>query len=194
LQVILIGRDDGQPYLIYQDTGGTWHNYGALPNTGNTAFATVAAGVGNQNQLQVVCIGGADGQPYLIYQDPGGGWHYFGALPNTGNTAFVTVAAGVGNQNQLQVVCIGKADGQPYLIYQDAGGGWHYFGTLPNPSKTPPGSASPTAFASVATGVGNDKQLQVICTGLDDGKPSLIYQDPSGGWHGYTPPPTPAFA
>jgi hypothetical protein len=194
LQAICIGRNDGQPYLIYQDTGGNWHNFGALPNPNGTPYSSVAVGVGNATQLQVIFIGKNDGQPYLIYQDTGGNWHNFGALPNPGGIQYVTLTTGSGNQIQLQVVCIGKADGQPYLIYQDTGGNWHNFGALPNPSYTPPGSTSPTRFASVTTGVGNSRQLQVICGALDNGKLTLIWQDTGGGWHGYAPPRSPAFA
>jgi hypothetical protein len=87
LQLTLIGKADGQPYLIYQDTGGTWHFPGLLPSPtplGSSApprFGAVTAGVDNGAQLQVVLVGLDDGLARLIWQDTGSAWHPYGLIP-----------------------------------------------------------------------------------------------------------------
>lgn len=181
MQAVFIGID-GQPYLIWQDMNGGWHNFGQLPNPTGTEYAAIATGNGNLGMLQVMLLGRNDGQPYLIWQDTNGGWHDFGQLPNPA-VSLASLAAGVGNSRQLQMICIGKNDGQPYLVWQDASGGWHNFGQLPNPN---------VPFVTIATGVGNQNQLQVICVGKYDGQPYLIWQDPNGGWHNFGKLPNPS--
>jgi kumamolisin len=183
LQVIYLWSDD-LAYLVWQDTGGTWHPFGALPNPRNIPFASLATGIGNNGQVQVVCLGRDDGQPYLIWQDTAGNWSNYGALPNPTKTPFSAVAAGTGNKGQLQLVCIGKNDGQPYLIYQDTAGNWNNYGALPNPTHT--------QFSSVATGIGNNGQLQVLCIGRSDGQLYLLWQDTAGNWNNSGALPNPA--
>jgi kumamolisin len=182
LQVVCIGKNDGQPYLIWQDANGNWSNYGPLPNPKGTPYAAVTAGTNGGGLLQVVCIGQNDGQPYLIWQDTNGNWTNYGPLPNPAGTAYASVTAGTNGGGLLQVVCIGKNDGQAYLIWQAANGSWANYGLMPNPNRT---NNAPTPFGSVVTGVGNGGQLQVICSGADDGHPYLIWQDQNGNWHGY---------
>jgi hypothetical protein len=168
--------------LIWQDANGNWSNYGPLPNPKGTPYAAVTAGTNGGGLLQVVCIGQNDGQPYLIWQDTNGNWTNYGPLPNPAGTAYASVTAGTNGGGLLQVVCIGKNDGQAYLIWQAANGSWANYGLMPNPNRT---NNAPTPFGSVVTGVGNGGQLQVICSGADDGHPYLIWQDQNGNWHGY---------
>ncbi len=179
LQVIGLGTEDGQPYLIYQDQGGRWHGgYGRLPNDSGVSFSTLTAALGADGKLQVIGLGEQDGQPYLIYQDQGGHWHGgYGRLPNDSGVAFSSLTAALGADGKLQVIGLGEEDGQPYLIYQDQGGHWHGgYGRLPNDSGV--------SFSSLTAVIGADGKLQVIGLGEQDGQPYLIYQDQGGHWHG----------
>jgi kumamolisin len=182
LQVVYLWADD-LPYLVWQDTTGGWHPFGALPNPKNTPYSAVAMGVGNGGNLQAVYIGKDDGQPYLIWQNAQGTWSNFGALPNPNKTPYSAVAIGVGNAGNLQAVCIGRNDGQPYLIWQNAQGTWSNFGVLPNLNKTP--------YSAVAMGVGNGGNLQAVCIGRNDGQPYLIWQNAQGTWNNFGALPNP---
>ncbi len=182
LQAIYLWSDD-LAYLVWQDTSGGWHPYGALPNSTNIPFAAVAIGPGNAKMLQAVVLGRDDGQPYLIWQNQQGTWSNYGPLPNPNKTPFSAVAIGVGNGGNLQAVCIGKSDGQPYLIWQNQQGVWSNYGALPNPNKTP--------FSAVAIGVGSGGNLQVVCIGKNDGQAYLIWQNQQGTWSNYGALPNP---
>ncbi|MGA9527375.1 MAG: hypothetical protein WBS24_04590 [Terriglobales bacterium] len=57
LQVVLIGKNDDQLYLIWQNRQGWWKDHGALPNPSKSAFSSVAIGIGNAGNFQVVCTG-----------------------------------------------------------------------------------------------------------------------------------------
>ncbi len=183
LQAIYLWTDD-LAYLVWQDTDGGWHPYGALPNPKNVPFASVALAQGNGN-LQAICLGRDDGQPYLIWQNDQGKWNNAGPLPNPDNTPYAAIAVGTGGGN-LQVICLGRNDGQAYLIWQDKQtGNWNYYGALPNPNALP--------YSALATGVGNGNNLQLVCIGKDDGQPYLLWQNSqTGGWNYYGALPNPS--
>jgi len=91
LQVILIGANDGRPYLIYQSNStGRWAWWGQLENPDRgVALKTAAARKGHCDSysptvcdLQVIGLGASDGLPYLIYQNRyDQSWHWYGPLP-----------------------------------------------------------------------------------------------------------------
>lgn len=83
LQVVLIGANDGLPYLIYQvQSSGSWYWAGPLPDPNGVQFSSVVASVGSAGNLQVILLGAYDGLPYLIYQrSADGSWHWYGPLP-----------------------------------------------------------------------------------------------------------------
>ena len=155
LQLIGIGKQDGKPYLMWQDPAtlitdgsfpfqvGQWNWAGQLlpQSTANLTFTAVALGRSASGPLQVVLMGD-DGQPYLIWQDNSGNWYWYGALPNPGKVEFSTstnaiVMANGNSQSQpetlryLQVIFIGT-DGFPHLIWQDNSGNWYPYS---NPSS-----------------------------------------------------------
>jgi hypothetical protein len=43
LQVIGLGREDGLPYLTYQDDKGDWHDVGRLMENNDTPWSTLVA-------------------------------------------------------------------------------------------------------------------------------------------------------
>ncbi|MEI4878437.1 hypothetical protein, partial [Klebsiella pneumoniae] len=47
LQAVFLGANDKQPHLIWQDPGGTWHHYGALPSPYAAGYVAIATGAGN---------------------------------------------------------------------------------------------------------------------------------------------------
>jgi hypothetical protein len=183
LQVILIGND-GYPYVVQQDKQGQWGSLTRMDNPANIQYSSVITGTAYNGKLNVYLIGKYDGQLYLIEQNSntvagtnkGVIPHYMNMLPLVG------VSTGMGNDGTPQVICICN-DGQPYLIYQDhTSGSWSYYGKLPSaPQKL--------QFKAVAAGIGNGKNLQVIC--LDSStQPYLIWQDHnSGSWGYYGPVP-----
>jgi hypothetical protein len=183
LQVILIGND-GYPYVIQQDKQGKWGSLTRMDNPANIQYSSVVTGPSYNGKLNVYLIGKYDGQLYLIEQsnnsvagsNKGVIPHYMNMLPLVG------VSSGLGNDGTPQVICICN-DGQPYLIYQDhSSGTWSYYGKLPSaPQKLP--------FKAVAVGIGNGKNLQVICLDVST-QPYLIWQDHnSGAWGYYGPVP-----
>jgi hypothetical protein len=228
LQVILLHKGDGIPYLIWQQqTDGSWHWYGPLPDPQHIGFVNLATasnnvivfGTGAINGLpytinlagttwswggqlpdpngvrlgalavascdpvecpyvrQLIGLGSADGLPYLVAWLQGGTWNWLGPMPDPG-VALITMAAGNGGPNQNpQVIGLGASDGRPYLFYQtNPSGTWYWSGQLPNPNGL--------AFTTVATGVGNNDNLQVILLHAGDGLPYVVYQvDESGSWY-----------
>jgi hypothetical protein len=175
LQVILIGKNDHLPYLIWQDSkNGGWNWYGRLP--GNVPFESVTVARGNNDSLQVIGIGLNDHLPYLIWQDSkNGSWNWYGRLP--GNVPFESVVSARGDNNNLQVVGIGKNDHLPYLIWQASGNGsWNWFGILPGNVK----------FESITIARGNNQNLQVVGIGEQNHFAYLIWQNAAtGGWNWY---------
>jgi len=114
-QLICIGKDDGQPYLIWQNQQGGWIYYGVLPNPTGMPFNKVAAGSGNGSNLQVICLSlegptnipppAPSGQPYLIWQnDSTGVWSSFGCLTTASIAA--NNLAGVAEKKRTRKVAI----------------------------------------------------------------------------------------
>ncbi|HTI05789.1 MAG TPA: hypothetical protein VL549_10750 [Gemmatimonadales bacterium] len=203
-----LGATDGLPYAAYQDHDGTWSSYPSN-TTSAGAFATIPGsqrlssiiGLTNESSSNLIdpdrandfgaygyLIGLGDDQlPYLMaleqYIGPCSGyctrWGWRGLLPN--GLPFKAIAAGLGDDegagttDRAQIIGIGATDGQPYLIYQAHSGAWYSPGLLPN--------APGLRFRFVATGKGNDGNLQVIFLG-EDGLPYLSYQvHASGNWY-----------
>jgi len=236
LQVILLGKFDGRPYLIWQsNSNGAWHWYGQLPNPNGVGFSTVATddsnvtvfGVGASDGLpyridlagtswywfgqlpdpdgvhfsavatthcnpitcsltELIGLGASDGLPYRITQLLNGTWSWSGQLPDPG-IGFRAIATGIGGPNENpQLIGLRASDGLPYLIYQvNQNGQWYWFGQLPDPIGA--------GFSAVATGKGNNGNLQVILLRNGDGLPYLIYQvNGSGSWYwsGQLPDPS----
>jgi hypothetical protein len=182
LQVVCLS-EDGRPYLMFQyRSDGSWHPDPPrlLPHDASVRFTSMAVGNGNKNNMQVVCLS-TDGRPFLIYQERAERQWYWrkDPLPHDSSLRFKSTATGAGNGNNLQVICI-STDGKPYLIWQDnspgsQNGQWKWGGALPH-------GPAEVSFTSVATGIGNEGCLQVVC--LADGKPYLIWQEnATGRWH-----------
>ena len=184
LEVVCVGRDDGQPYLLWRDgVAGSWHWHGRLPHTG-PPLGAIAMAVGGDGNLQVIGLGRTDGMPYLIWQDTqNGGWDAYGLLPNAGKP-LAALAMARGGDGNLQVIGIGRDDGQPYLIWQyHRTGSWYSYGLLPHTG---------VPLRSTAVGMGNSRNLQVVCLGKYDDQPYLIWQSGSdSSWHGYGLLPNP---
>ena len=176
--MVLLGKNDSLPYLIYQTTSGTWYSRGKLPNPAGVKFRAIATGPGNGGSLQVLLLGATDSLPYLIYQTTSGNWIWAGHLPAFGSTKFTAIAAGRGNSHQLQVIGLGTTDSLAYLIWQDEGGAWHSGGHL---------SAFRTTKFRTVTSAGDaccdsDNLLQFILLGANDSLAYQIYQESSGFW------------
>jgi hypothetical protein len=186
LQVIALGMNDSLPYIIYQNSDGSWHWGGRLPDPNGVKFSAIATGLGNPHSdfighaytLQVIATGANDSLPYVIYQNLDASWHWGGKLPDPG-VRFTAVAAAINRQPYLQVVGIGATDKLPYLIWQDGGGNWTWAGKLLNPNGV--------QFASVVAGKSWDcsgycPDLWVMGLGAQDHLPYLVWQDPYGNW------------
>jgi hypothetical protein len=171
---VLLGQDDGQPYLIRQQRNSTWRPVEALPNPNETRYSSMAIATGTDGYLQVICIGQDDGQPYLIWLDAvTGSWHFYGALANPGRTKYTAIATGMGHDGMLQAIFIGRDDGRLYHFAHDHNGKWGPIEPLTD-SGCPP-------FTALATGSGVDGELLVVCLGRDDGQPYLFAEDRTTG-------------
>src|SRR5690242_6562807 len=86
LQVIALGMNDSLPYIIYQNSDGSWHWGGRLPDPNGVKFSAIATGLGNPHSdfighaytLQVIATGANDSLPYVIYQNLDASWHWGG--------------------------------------------------------------------------------------------------------------------
>ena len=186
LQAVLLGCDDGQPYLYWQAAGnGIWTGPTPLTAARHAAgFSAVALGAGNDGNLQLVVLGRDDHQPYLYWQAAGNGiWS--GPTPLTASThpaGFSALAVGPGDESNLQVILLGRDDGQPYLYWQAAGNGiWS--------GPTPLTSARHAAgFSAITAGTGNDGNLQVVLLAADTNQPFFYWQAVGNGiWTGPVP-------
>ncbi len=153
---------------------------------------------GDSPNAIVIGLGANDNLPYQIARDysyDGTNYHFFwswkGPLPDP-NVQFSAIATGIGNSGSPQLIGLGANDGIPYLIYASLDGSavypafngtWHWYGQLPVPT---------IAFSAVATGIGNDENLQVVLLSAGDGIPYLVYQvHSSGAWYWYGRLPVP---
>ncbi len=173
---VLLGRDDGQPYLIRQQQSGSWGAVEALPDPAGTPYAALAIATGSDGYTQVIAIGRDDGQPYLIWQDAvTGRWNDYGAMANPQHTRLAMVAAGRGSHQLLEAVCLGRDDGRLYHASHSQYGKWGPLAALPG--------SGPAAFTALAAGSAEDGTLLVIAIGRTDGEPYLIRQEPTtGAW------------
>jgi hypothetical protein len=172
----LLGRDDGQGYLLTQAKDGTWGALLALPNFNHTPLSALALALGSDGYRQLLCIGRDDGQPYLIWQDAlRGGWNFYGAMANPGHVWLSAIATTVGRDGLLQALCLGRDDGRPYHLRHGHDGKWSPVAPLPAAPGAP--------YAALAAGSGRDGTVQAICLGRADGQPYLFIQDPAtGAW------------
>lgn len=185
LQAILLGKDDGQPYLYWQAAGnGIWSYPTPLTSSSHPAgFSALAMGQGNDGNLQVVMLGRDDHQPYLFWQAAGNGI-WAGPAPLTSSThpaGFSALALAPGNSGNLQAILLGKDDGQPYLYWQAAGNG-----TWAGPFALTSASYA-GGFSAIAANSGNDGNLQVVLLASDTNQPYLCWQAAGNGiWSGPT--------
>ncbi len=169
---MLIGRDDGQPYLVWQQKDGTWGAVELILHFKHAPLSAVAPAVGTDGYLQVICVGRDDGQPYLIWQDAvNGTWNDYGVLANPEHLLFSSVVTGVGNQDMIQAILLTRDSGLPYHLWHNHQGKWSQAWALPDFHRTP--------FSALATGNAANTALQVICLGRDDGRPYFFSQDPT---------------
>ncbi len=68
LQVIALGRDDGQPYLYWHNPQGKWSSLISLPQ-GASRTGAVASGQSLDGNLQVLCLGKDDSMPAVLVSD-----------------------------------------------------------------------------------------------------------------------------
>jgi hypothetical protein len=136
-QLVCIGREDGQPYLLWQDVvSGAWDFSGAMANPQRVRLSAVATGTGQDGVLQVLCLGRDDGQPHVLRHGRNGRWAPLASvtLLEAGVApvpACSALAVGSGGDGVLQLVCLGRDDGQPYLFTQDGpDGAWMARGLL----------------------------------------------------------------
>ncbi len=188
LQVVGLGLNDSLPYLLFQQTLGTWTWAGALSSiasngSGVVPLRSLTMANGNSGNLQVIGLGQSDDLPYLIWQNSSGQWIWAGLLPYQDSPTpvpFQSLATGLGNAGLLQVIGLGLSNNLPYLAWQDSKGGWHLQGEIGSFAKNGSGIC---ALKSIAIGPGNNKQLQAVCLGAADNLPYLIWQDSSGHWY-----------
>lgn len=187
LHVVLLGRDDSQPYLCWQDNAtGIWSAPAPLTTSSHAAgFSTFALARGNAGNLQLVALGADDGQPYLYWQNnTTGAWSgpqlLVGPTPHPGG--FTALALAPGNSGNLQLIALGAKDRQPYLYWQAAGNGiWS------GPTPLAPVTHA-AGFSLVAACPGNSTNLQVILLGADDHQPYLCWQASGNGiWSSLAP-------
>ena len=173
--LVLIGRDNGQLFIITQRKDGRWDDFHSLPNFQHTPMSTTALVMGSDGYRQLLCIGRDDGQPYLIWQDAvTGGWNFYGAMANPQHTWLSLVATGLGKDGMLQAICLGRDDGLPHHLGHSLNGKWSPVAGFPATPGAP--------FSALATG-NNGGGLQVVCLGRTDGQPYLFIQDQAtGAW------------
>jgi len=180
--VVLLGKNDSLPYLLYQTTSGAWYSRGKLPNPAGAKFSAIATGPGNGGSLQVLLLGATDSLPYLIYQTTSGNWIWAGHLPAFGSTKLTAIAAGSGNSDQLQVMGVGASDHLPYLIWQNGGGGWNWAGHLSAFGTTP--LLNTVTSAGSGSSDNSNHLLKFYFLKASDNHPYAIVQDGSdGSWH-----------
>ncbi|WP_338641413.1 hypothetical protein [Burkholderia pyrrocinia] len=182
LQVIGLGTD-GKIYLVnWQDQKGHWYPPSAadsrpLGDPGRNYSAVIAA-AGNSGNLQVLGLG-VDRQIYRVaWQDQNGGWHHDERPLSKQGRSYSAVSAENGNSGFLQVVGLGTDQNVYLAAWQDGSGDWHLTdangGVVGIPNRP---------YTAVATHIGADNNLQVICIGTDGKAYLQAYQDQSGLWH-----------
>jgi hypothetical protein len=175
LEVVCLGREDGQPALLRLDQQGAWGEAEPLPNPSHIPYAALATVTGMDQRLQLVCLGRDDGQLYLLSQDAQGAWTPGAAIGNPGRTPFASVASGVRIRNRFAMLLIGRDDGQPAVLWYDGRGTWGAVEPLPDPGHTP--------LSAAVLAEGSDGYPQAVVIGRSDGQPYLIWQDVvTGSW------------
>jgi hypothetical protein len=196
LQVIGLGSDDYQPYLVaWQTLQGSYSAANAsdyaLSNPSGKSYASLAAGAGwtsltgsQAPALQLVALG-TDGNVYLpCWQDQFGAWHSGTSSPfaNPAPCSQLILATGYDHGNQvLQAIGLGT-NGVAYLVqWQDEGGTW----LATNPFAKGSQSLQPVltrTFAMLAAGRHFDNLL-IVGYGTDQNVYLIAWQDSTGIWH-----------
>jgi hypothetical protein len=178
LNVVLIDRQTGQPYLLQQSTYGGWYDQGFLVSETQheAGFKKVVMCPGNSGNLQVLLLGADDGQVYLIWQDNANGAWVNGTLPLPNpEYSFVTLAAAQDNVSNIQSVLL-DTDGTPRGLWQNASNGtwaWYDF----------PADTLTDGYEDVTIHLGNNSNLQVILLS-GDGYPYLTWlENDASNWH-----------
>ncbi|HDR8960479.1 PQQ-binding-like beta-propeller repeat protein [Burkholderia vietnamiensis] len=174
---------DGKIYLVnWQDEKGHWHPPGAadtrpLGEYGRNYSAMIAA-AGNNGNLQVLGLG-VNRQIYRVaWQDNNGGWHHDERALSTQGRSYSAVSVENGNNGFLQVVGLGTDQNVYLAAWQGGSGEWNREASggavlgIPN-----------RPYTAVATHIGADNNLQVVCIGADGKAYLQAYQDQSGFWH-----------
>lgn len=161
LQLILIGKNDGQPYLYWQAAGnGIWTGPAPLTPAGYLAgFGAITAGPGNQGNLQVVAIARDTNQPYLYWQAAGNAV-WTGPVPLLTEqlpSAIAEVQAFPAGSN-LQVLFRPTAGNTLLVAWQGPQGNWHYYGEL----------FHPTWMQEIASSITARKLTHLIIPGTHD--------------------------
>lgn len=145
LQVVMLGSNDGAPYLTWlDDTASKWHSDGPMTNVSNNSYFAITSCYGRSggaNYLSVLMIAESDGQIYQLYQDPlFGGWTSYSTpeLSSAHKAGFRALAACVsGYDKSLLLPLIGSDNRMPYLMYENdplAAPKWYWRGMLPLPN------------------------------------------------------------
>lgn len=193
LQIVLLGTDDGLPYLFWQDAAGTFHWHGRLPSDQpEGGFKAMDMGRDGDGNLQLVMLGATDGIPYLTWQNTGGSWIQapnLWVLGNDGVNAhpigFDALTIHLGNQDNLQVVLL-DAEGYPrHFWLKDGGGPWKWSDeALPNDSGR--------RYKAITSGYGRTgatNYLSVLMLDTTEGQIWQLYQSPVvGNWVSYDEP------
>jgi hypothetical protein len=187
LQVIALGGSASlNPYHTLWHTfrasnggwQGRWGSVQSQSSGGPPGFTDVACASSDGQALQVVGLG-TDGKLWHTYRAAAGGWQpAFAPVANQstgGPPSFMNVAA-AGAQGFLHVVAVGS-DGQLWHTIRADNSSWQpAFGAIGSQSAGGPGS-----FTSVACGIDDNWNLQVIGIGTD-GKLYRTRRNVDGTW------------
>ena len=174
--VVLIGKDDNQPYHIHQNMqDSNWGNLEALPNQHPAGYSDFKLAKTDSSILGVF-LGTDDGQPYGISMNRTNiTWGWNGNVFNIPSGKSFSALAFTNVNNNGQLILIGNNDHLPYLVTQDAStGAWTWQGELTNQHSA--------GFRHVTAVVDSNNNFHVFLTGLDDGMPYHIYQNAGSSW------------
>jgi hypothetical protein len=115
LQVIALGRDDGQPYLLWHNPQGKWAPLSALP-AGTARTGAVASGQSLDGNLHVLYLGKDDGVPAVLVSDGiSGMWSAAGAPVPLAEGDRLDGGDGAGLDAQLSGTWK-RDDGEPIIV------------------------------------------------------------------------------
>src|SRR6266542_5624416 len=185
---------------------------GQKPSSNGVQFSALAGGGAAhccQEAVFMPALGATNGFTYAAVQASDGSWGSFARLPGAVAFSSITsliIPSGIrnpdnGNTSYYYLLGLGPSDRLPYFSSLDfisqCGtpelpaycSGWLWRGQLPVPNGV--------QFSSLAAGIGNSDQPQVIGLGATDRLPYLIYQtQPFANWywHGLLPGPSVPFS